>query len=76
MVAITRPAFKVAATSSRPARMTASKPKPVNPWEPYYAWKPVKVGKHYVWNKWVFRKRVGKKWVYGNEFDVLRWRED
>lgn len=64
-------AYKVAANS--PARMTATKKKPVNPWEPYYAWKPVKIGKKHVWNKWVFRRRVGRSWVYGTEFDVMRW---
>lgn len=69
-------AYKVAGNA--PARMTtrATREKPKNPWEAHYAWKPVKIGKKYVWNKWVFRKRVGKAWVYGTEFDVMRWSPD
>ena len=73
-------AFKVAGNA--PARMTANrqKEKPKNPWEPYYAWRPIKVGRKIVWRKWIFRRFVtspgGGFYKYGTEFDVMRWSPD
>ena len=79
---IPRPAFKVAGNRvmsyNGAAKMSPSKK--TNPWEPWYAWRPVRVGRKVMWRKWIYRRHVlspgGGFYQYGTEFDVMRWTPD
>lgn len=48
------------------------------PWEPYYAWKPLKIKNEWYWLTRVYRREKNiavyphQGWEFGNAFDVLR----
>jgi hypothetical protein len=51
---------------------------PQGPWEPMFAWKPVKISGRWHWLTQIYRRERNKYvypnqgWEYGNTFDVLR----
>ena len=63
---------------SRQCRGQGTTP-PRNPWQPWWAWHPVRVNGRWRWGTWVYRqhryvvfRRYGN-WIYGDLFDYLRW---
>lgn len=52
----------------------------IEPWQPWFAWRPVKIDNRYYWLKQIYRRRVihhidsndWNKYEYGNLFTVLK----
>lgn len=49
----------------------------INPWKPWYAWRPKLINGRWYWCTWIYRKFVlspgGGYYVYGDQFDYLKW---
>jgi hypothetical protein len=63
-----------------PGYRTVPRKQIVHAWEPWFAWRPVKIHGRRVWLKHIYRRCINTyydmddwlKWEYGDLFDVLK----